>query len=317
MKDSLATPKNPQMSPENIKVPAFNLRMNHPSNSYFGQLPEMARAGQGRFTTQRASSSASSVGGNCGEAALELDDATEFGDLAGLQELLSMQLPDPAKAELQAVQLSHQSGQPESGVMTPPASEINETDSVLRGVQSTLDSLAGVAHQLSQQKLTAQRTQEALDHRSLQVQESERRLAEQAEHLQQIEQSLQVGRQSLERETQEQAVSLFERRQALQVLEEAVDRRDRAIANRIELLTKEEQRMEQQQAHLLLRAAELDEREIALQRMSDDLSAKYTRLVDAKNRLEIIVKSYSEKNLRLVRGALSAIDKTIPTDFDE
>lgn len=320
MKNSLATPGNPQLLSKEIKVPAFNFRMDQPSNSYFGQLPEMTRAGQGRFSTQCTPISVSSANISCGEAALEVDDA-EFGDLAAFQELLSTPIEGPAKAGLQTMQ-SSQAGQPALAVATPQSEstmppEISETDTVLRDVQSTLDSLVGMAHELSQQKLSAQRAQEALDRRCLQVQEGELRLAEYAERLKQLEEGLEVGRQSLERDAQEQAMSLFERSQALHALEEAVDRRDRAIANRVELLTREEQRVEQQQAHLLVRAAELDEREIALQRLSDDLSAKYTRLVDAKNRLGIIVKTYNEKNLRLVRGALSAIDKTIPTEFNK
>lgn len=315
MKSSLAMPSNLKPLSQDIKVPMLNLRMDQLSQNYFGQLPEMARAGQGRFTTQQTPGSSADV--SSGGANLELDDASEFSELTAIQEFLSMPLQATAETEPKLMrgqpELAAAISQPESA--TPP--EVSETDRVLQGVQSTLDSLAGMAHELSQQKLNAQKAQEALDHRCRQAQEDELRLTEQAERLQQLEQSLLIGRQSLERDAQEQAVSLFERRQALQVLEEAVDRRDRALANRVELLTKEEQRMEQQQAHLLLRAAELDEREIALQRLSDDLAAKYSRLVDAKNRLEIIVKSYSEKNLRLVRGALSAIDKTIPTDLDE
>lgn len=318
MKSTLAMPSNLKPLSQDIKVPALNLRMDQLSQSYFGQLPEMARAGQGRFTSQRTPSSGSSAENNCDGATVELDDTSEFSELAAIQEFLSMPFQATAETEPRLMQrrpeMAAGTSQPESA--SPPP-EVSETDRVLQGVQSTLDSLAGMAHELSQQKLNVQKTQAALDHRYRQAQEDELRLTEQAERLQQLEQSLLIGRQSLERDAQEQAVNLFERRQALQVLEEAVDRRDRAIANRVELLTKEEQRMEQQQAHLLLRAAELDEREIALQRVSDDLAAKYSRLVDAKNRLEIIVKSYSEKNLRLVRGALSAIDKTIPADLEE
>ncbi|WP_414913369.1 hypothetical protein [Pseudomonas sp. IT-P258] len=320
MNGSLSIPNHPEPLPKDIKVPSFNLRLDQPSQSYFGQLPEMTRAGQGRFTTQRTPISDSSAENNCVEVVLELDYASEVADLAAIQDLLSMPLQEPAEIKPQIMRPT-QSGPSELSEVAPQPEtskplNIGDPDNVNLGVQPSLDFLAGMAHELSQQKLSALKTQEALDHRSLQVKERELRLAEQAERLQQLEQSLHIGRLSLERDVQAQAASLSERRTALQVLEEAIGRREHEFASRVERLSREEQRVEQQ-AHLLLRAIELDEREIALQRLSDNLAAKSARLVDAKNRLGIIVKSYSEKNLRLVRGALSAIDKTIFTELDE
>ncbi|WP_460151863.1 hypothetical protein [Pseudomonas sp. S2_B07] len=320
MKGSLSNPNHPKLLPKNIRVPSFNLKFDQPSQSYFGQLPKMTRAEQGRFTTQRTHVSDSSSENNCVEVALDLDDSSEFGDLAAIKDLLSMPLQEPAEIKPQIMR-STRSGQPELAEVAPqPESSIplsiSDSDNGIRGVQPSLDFLAGLAHELSQQKLNALKTQKALDHRSLQVKESELKLAEQAERLQQLEQSLHIGRHSLERDIQTQATSLNERRMALQVQEEAIARREREIASRVELLSGEELRVEQQR-HLLLRTSELDERQIALQRLSDNLAAKSARLVDAKNRLGIIVRSYSEKNLRLVRGALSAIEKTIPTEIDE
>ena len=190
-----------------------------------------------------------------------------------------------------------------------------ETDGVLRDVQSSLDSLAGMAHGLSQQKLEMMRVQEALEERRAAALERERQLTEREERLAQQEQRLQEEKHSIERHAEQNATILAERSSALQALAETVDGRDRATAKRAEVLQKEQQNVERQIAQLRARAHDLDEREAGLQRHSADLAARFKQLLDAKERFGAIVKGFNE-TVRF-NTTFSAISKTVGVPEEE
>ena len=190
-----------------------------------------------------------------------------------------------------------------------------ETDGVLHDVQSTLDSLAGMAHGLSQQKLEIVKMREALEERRLATLERERQLAEREERLSQQEQRLQEEKQGIERVAEHNAAVLAERSSALQALAETVDSRDRATNKRAEVLSQEQQSIDRQQNQLRARAQELDEREVGLQRQGAELADRFKQLLDAKERFGAIVKGFNE-TVRF-NTTYSAISKTVGTGAEE
>ncbi|MBV7584931.1 hypothetical protein KW851_19015 [Pseudomonas sp. PDM33] len=190
-----------------------------------------------------------------------------------------------------------------------------ETDGVLHDVQSTLDSLAGMAHGLSQQKLEIVKMREALEERRLATLERERQLAEREERLIQQEQRLQEDKYGIERIAEHNATVLAERSTALQALAETVDSRDRATTKRAEILGQEQQSIDRQQHQLRARGQELDDREAGLQRQSGELADRFKQLLDAKERFGAIVKGFNE-TVRF-NTTYSAISKTVGTGTEE
>ncbi|MGE9762582.1 hypothetical protein [Pseudomonas sp. PDM20] len=199
--------------------------------------------------------------------------------------------------------------------VTVRQSSVLETDGVLHDVQSTLDSLAGMAHGLSQQKLEIVKMREALEERRLATLERERQLAEREERLSQQEQRLQEEKQGIERIAEHNATVLAERSTALQALAETVDSRDRATTKRAEVLGQEQQSIDRQQNQLRARVQELDDREAGLQRQSGELADRFKQLLDAKERFGAIVKSFNE-TVRF-NTTYSAISKTVGTGAEE
>lgn len=202
----------------------------------------------------------------------------------------------------------------ESAVTVRPSSAL-ETDGVLHDVQSTLDSLAGMAHGLSQQKLEIVKMREALEERRLATLERERQLAEREERLSQQEQRLQEEKQGIERIAEHNAAVLAERSSALQALAETVDSRDRATTKRAEVLSQEQQSIDRQQTQLRARGQELDDREAGLQRQSSELADRFKQLLDAKERFGAIVKGFNE-TVRF-NTTYSAISKTVGSATEE
>jgi hypothetical protein len=190
-----------------------------------------------------------------------------------------------------------------------------ETDGVLHDVQSTLDSLAGMAHGLSQQKLEIVKMREALEERRLATLERERQLAEREERLSQQEQRLQEEKQGIERVAEHNATVLAERSTALQALAETVDSRDRATTKRAEVLSQEQQSIDRQQNQLRARVQELDDREAGLQRQSGELADRFKQLLDAKERFGSIVKGFNE-TVRF-NTTYSAISKSVGAGAEE
>ena len=191
-------------------------------------------------------------------------------------------------------------------VRQPPALE---TDGVLHEVQSTLDSLAGMASELSQQKLDIVRVREELEERRLATVERERQLAEREERLSQLEQRLQEDKQGIERIAEQNGAVLAERSNVLQALADSVESRDRATSKRAEALNQQQQIIEHQQNQLRVRAHELDHREAGLQRQSAELADRFKQLIDAKERFGSIVKGFNE-TVRF-NTSYSAISKTV------
>ncbi len=190
-----------------------------------------------------------------------------------------------------------------------------ETDGVLHDVQSTLDSLAGMAQGLSQQKLELVNMREALEERRTAALERERQLAEREERLCQQEQRLQEEKHSIERVAEQNAAILAERSSALQALAESVESRDRATSKRADVLQQEQQSIERQLSQVRARAQELDDREVGLQRQGADLAARFKQLLDAKERFGAIVKGFNE-TVRF-NTTYSAISKSVGTVGDE
>jgi hypothetical protein len=195
--------------------------------------------------------------------------------------------------------------------VTAYQSSAMETDGVLHDVQSTLDSLAGMAHGLSQQKLEIVKLREALEERRLATVERERQLAEREDRLSQQEQRLQDEKQGIERVAEQNAAVLAERSSALQALAETVDSRDRATAKRADVLNQEQQSIERQLNQMRSRAQELDDREAGLQRQSSELADRFKQLLDAKERFGAIVKGFNE-TVRF-NTTYSAISKSVGT----
>jgi hypothetical protein len=193
--------------------------------------------------------------------------------------------------------------------VTAYQSSAMETDGVLHDVQSTLDSLAGMAHGLSQQKLEIMKMREALEERRLATVERERQLAEREDRLGQQEQRLHDEKQGIERVAEQNAAVLAERSSALQALAETVDSRDRATAKRADVLNQEQQSIERQLNQMRSRAQELDDREAGLQRQSSELADRFKQLLDAKERFGAIVKGFNE-TVRF-NTTYSAISKSV------
>lgn len=202
----------------------------------------------------------------------------------------------------------------ESSVMVRQATAL-ETDGVLHDVQSTLDSLAGMANGLSQQKLEIVKMREALEERRLATLERERQLAEREERLSQQEQRLQEEKQGIERIAEHNAAVLAERSSALQALAETVDSRDRATTKRAEVLSQEQQSVDRQVNQLRARSLELDEREAGLQRQGTELADRFKQLLDAKERFGAIVRGFNE-TVRF-NTTYSAISKSVGTKTEE
>ncbi|MBD9679240.1 hypothetical protein IB274_21205 [Pseudomonas sp. PDM18] len=190
--------------------------------------------------------------------------------------------------------------------LSPQASD---TENVLLDVQSTLDSLAGMAQGLSQQRLDSIKERETLDARHEQADERERLLNEREEALRQWEQRLQQEKAALARLGEQQAATLAERSATLQSLAETVDSRDRATAKRSEVLQAEQEQLERKLAQMRVRHTELDGRETMLQQKDHELTERFKQLVDAKERFSAIVRSFNE-TVRF-NTALSAINKTV------
>lgn len=193
--------------------------------------------------------------------------------------------------------------------VAPRQSSALETDGVLQDVQSTLDSLAGMAHGLSQQKLEMLKMREALEERRLATLERERQLAEREELLSQQEQRLQEEKQGIERVAEHNAAVLAERSSALQALAETVDSRDRATTKRAEVLSQEQQSIDRQLNQLRARAQDMDDREAGLHRQGAELAERFKQLLDAKERFGAIVKGFNE-TVRF-NTTYSAISKTM------
>ncbi|MDH1010902.1 hypothetical protein N5J43_28115 [Pseudomonas nicosulfuronedens] len=202
----------------------------------------------------------------------------------------------------------------EPALMTHQPSAL-ETDGVLHDVQSTLDSLAGMAHGLSQQKLEVAKMRDVLEERRLAALERERQLVEREERLGQMEQRLQEEKQGIERVAEHNAAVLAERSSALQTLAETVDSRDRATSKRAEVLNQEQQSIERQVTQLRARVQDLDDREASLQRQGAELADRFKQLLDAKERFGAIVKGFNE-TVRF-NTTYSAISKTVGTGADE
>lgn len=186
-----------------------------------------------------------------------------------------------------------------------------ETDGVLLDVQSTLDSLAGMAQGLSQQKLENVKMREALEERRLATVERERQLVEREDRLAQLEQRLQDEKYEIERIAEQNAAVLAERSSALQSLAETVDGRDRATNKRAEVLNQEQQNIERQLSQVRARTQELDEREIGLQRQGAELADRFKQLLDAKERFGVIVRGFNE-TVRF-NTTYSAISQSVAT----
>lgn len=187
--------------------------------------------------------------------------------------------------------------------------QASDTENVLQDVQSTLDSLAGMAQGLSQQRLDSIKEREALDARQEQADERERLLNEREEALRQWEQRLQQEKAALTRLSEQQTATLAERSATLQALAETVDSRDRATTQRTEVLQVEQEQLERKLAQMRVRHAELDGRETLLQQKDNELTERFKQLVDAKERFGAIVRSFNE-TVRF-NTALNAISRTV------
>lgn len=184
-----------------------------------------------------------------------------------------------------------------------------DPDDVLSDVQSTLNSLAGMAQGLTQQKQAAGRLQEELEEWNAQLQERERLAADKEERLQQLENHLKEAKTNLDRMAAENNRLLAERSEALKELAQTVDLRDKTTIKRAEAIQLEQQRIDEQAANLRNRASELDERESALKRKSEELSVRLKQLQSAKDKFSAIVKSFNETVQ--FNSTLSAISKTV------
>lgn len=199
-----------------------------------------------------------------------------------------------------------------AAAVSPQASD---TENVLQDVQTTLDSLAGMAQGLSQQRLESIRERETLDVRQEQADERERLLNEREDTLRQWEQRLQQEKAALTRLGEQQTATLAERSATLQGLAETVDSRDRATTKRSEVLQSEQEQLERKLAQMRIRHAELDGRETLLQQKDNELTERFKQLVDAKERFSAIVRSFNE-TVRF-NTALSAINRTVGGRSDD
>ncbi|MFJ3050683.1 hypothetical protein [Pseudomonas nitroreducens] len=195
-----------------------------------------------------------------------------------------------------------------SAALNVPQLEANPED-VLSDVQSTLNSLAGMAQGLTQQKQAAGRLQEELEAWNNQLQERERLAGDKEERLLQLENHLKEAKTNLDRMAAENNRLLAERSEALKELAQTVDMRDKATLKRAESIQLEQQRIAEQAASLRGRAGELDERESALKRKTEELVVRLKQLQSAKDKFSTIVKSFNETVQ--FNSTLSAISKTV------
>lgn len=184
-----------------------------------------------------------------------------------------------------------------------------DPDDVLSDVQSTLNSLAGMAQGLTQQKQAAGRLQEELEEWNNQLQERERLASDKEERLQQLENHLKEAKTNLDRMAAENNRLLAERSEALKELAQTVDLRDKTTIKRAESIQLEQQRIDEQAAGLRHRASELDERESGLKRKNEELGVRLKQLQSAKDKFSAIVKSFNETVQ--FNSTLSAISKTV------
>jgi hypothetical protein len=184
-----------------------------------------------------------------------------------------------------------------------------DPDDVLSDVQSTLNSLAGMAQGLTQQKQAAGRLQEELEEWNNQLQERERLAGDKEERLRQLENHLKEAKTNLDRMAAENNRLLAERSEALKELAQTVDLRDKTTLKRAESLQLEQQRIDEQAANLRNRSGELDERESTLKRKGEELGVRLKQLQSAKDKFSTIVKSFNETVQ--FNSTLSAISKTV------
>ncbi|MDF3863137.1 hypothetical protein P3W53_01590 [Pseudomonas denitrificans (nom. rej.)] len=184
-----------------------------------------------------------------------------------------------------------------------------DSDDVLSDVQSTLNSLAGMAQGLTQQKQAAGRLQEELEEWDAQLQERERLAGDKEERLLQLETHLKEAKTNLDRMAAENNRLLGERSEALKELAQTVDLRDKSTTKRAESIQLEQQHIDEQVASLRIRASELDERESALKRKSEELGVRLKQLQSAKDKFSAIVKSFNETVQ--FNSTLSAISKAV------
>ncbi|MCP1626457.1 hypothetical protein [Pseudomonas nitroreducens] len=182
-----------------------------------------------------------------------------------------------------------------------------DPDDVLSDVQSTLNSLAGMAQGLTQQKQAAVRLQEELEELNQQLQERERLAGDKEERLQQLESHLKEAKTNLDRMAAENSRLLAERSEALKELAQTVDLRDKATIKRAEAIQLEQQRIDEQVVSLRNRVNDLDERESLLKRKNEELNVRLKQLQSAKDKFSAIVKSFNETVQ--FNSTLSAISK--------
>ncbi|WP_448680378.1 hypothetical protein [Pseudomonas nicosulfuronedens] len=236
------------------------------------------------------------------EAALQgifIQKETEMTDMRDEPTLADAQSSAPiTSVELQEV----------AATLSVPQLEA-DPDDVLTDVQSTLNSLAGMAQGLTQQKQAAGRLQEELEERNSQLQERERHASDKEERLQQLENHLKEAKTNLDRMAAENNRLLAERSEALKELAQTVDLRDKTTVKRAEAIQLEQQRIDEQLANLRNRASELDDRESTLKRKSEELGVRLKQLQSAKDKFSAIVKSFNETVQ--FNSTLSAISKTV------
>ncbi|MBD9628848.1 hypothetical protein [Pseudomonas sp. PDM19] len=215
----------------------------------------------------------------------------------------SIEVEAPANAPISSAEL-----QEVAATLSVPQLEA-DPDDVLSDVQSTLNSLAGMAQGLTQQKQAAGRLQEELEEWNIQLQERERLAGDKEERLLQLENHLKQAKTNLDRMAAENNRLLAERSEALKELAQTVDLRDKTTVKRAESIQLEQQRIDEQTASLRTRASELDERESSLKRRSEELGVRLKQLQSAKDKFSTIVKSFNETVQ--FNSTLSAISKTV------
>lgn len=224
-------------------------------------------------------------------------EMTEMHDVAPDAEVPGNTVPT-ISAELQEVAAN----------LTAPQLEA-DPDDVLSDVQSTLNSLAGMAQGLTQQRQAAGRLQEELEEWNSQLQERERQASDKEERLLQLEEHLKQAKTNLDRMAAENNRLLAERSEALKELAQSVDLRDKTTIKRAEAIQLEQQRIDEQTASLRTRSTELDDRESALKRKNEELGVRLKQLQSAKDKFSTIVKSFNETVQ--FNSTLSAISKSV------
>jgi DNA repair exonuclease SbcCD ATPase subunit len=184
-----------------------------------------------------------------------------------------------------------------------------DPDDVLSDVQNTLNSLAGMAQGLTQQKQAAGRLQDELEEWNNQLLERERLAGDKEARLAQLDEHLLQAKTNLDRLAAENNRLLTERSEALKQLAQSVDQRDRSTLKRAEAMQVEQQRIDELAATLRSRASELDERESSLKRKSEELAVRLKQLQSAKDKFSAIVKSFNETVQ--FNTTLSAISKSV------